>query len=79
MQYPIFKGIKPIKSATICNYPCKYSFIELCILSIIAITYSIDSKVWCMLHLWGSAYTAPIVVVNGEKHPIIDWKLYNTS
>lgn len=37
MQYPILKGIKPIKSATIGNYPCKYSFIFLCILSIITI------------------------------------------
>ena len=40
MQYPIFRGIKLIKSATIYNYPCKYSLILLCILSIITITVS---------------------------------------
>ena len=48
MQYPVFRGIKPIKPATICNYPCKYSLIQSCILSIIAITCSIDSKVGYM-------------------------------
>jgi len=45
MQCPIFIVIKSIQSATTCNYPCKYSLVQLCILSIIAITYSIDSKV----------------------------------
>ena len=48
MQYPIFRRIKPIKSATIYNYPCKYSLIQLCILGIVTITYSIDLKVGCM-------------------------------